>query len=169
MAKIFEVLSSDITEAGFSEFVVDSSVAQVAVQGPPAGNLDFFNAGGNAYFSAGDNIIISEIICSIPYGFGPGTGQVQAGILWSTSGGDAQIINELGGNSSVTFPNLCSLNVADPGIFITAPRNSENKLVLSSIQLNVSQLNVPALIDGQTLKVQFHIKLFHTLPMFTPS
>lgn len=168
MALIIEIISSDIGISGQSEFTVDAAVDEVAVVGPAPGGLVFINGAGSGYFEAGDNVILTGALTNIPYGFGQGTGTAKLDISWVDGLNAFIAIPELGGNT-LQLPNICGMLEFPPGgLFLEAPKSfGPVALVLRGIELNVSQINVPAQLDAQVIKVQFHLRVNHTKPLST--
>lgn len=163
MAKIFEVVSSDISVAGESDFVASNLVNEVAVTAPGAAGLPFENANGDEWFEEGDNLVVTNFWVNIPFGFGQGTGKATVGIAWEDALGNFTVIPEFAGNSVVTLPNVCGLELPPSGLFVLAPRTGgKYRLSLTALALNVSQVNLPTALNGETVKVQYHIQLYHT-------
>jgi len=166
MAKIFEVMSSDISVAGESDFVASNVVDEVAVTVPGASGLPFDNANGDEWFEEGDNVVVTNFWVNIPFGFGQGTGRAQMGVAWEDALGNFSTIVEFAGNSVVTLPNVCGLELPPSGLFVRTPAaGGKWRLSLTSLALNVSQVNLPTALNGDTVKVQYHIQLYHTLPL----
>lgn len=164
---IFDILSSDITVGGSADFVATTPGAvQQAVTNAPVAGLDFSDANGNKWITAGDNLLITRLWCNIPHGFGQGSGEHSIGLVFKDSLGNAAIITELAGNSVLTLPQICSpfeFVTPDGGLYLSVPKNlGKVKFNLSNIALNVSQINLPAALNGTTIKVQYHVEVIHT-------
>lgn len=163
---INEILSSDIDIPGQSDFVVNNAVDQVAVTVPGVSGLDFINGNAATLFEPGDNVLLTGAFVNIPYGFGQGLGKAYIGIAWKTLVNTFVTIPELASNSVLVLPNFCLLEFPPSGLYIVAPRGSgQCSLCLTTIVMTVSQINVPTQINGDTVKVQFHLRVNHTLPL----
>lgn len=168
MAKIVELMASDITVGGVSEFTVNNAVNEVTVVTPVLGvGVDFVNAGGAKWFEAGDNPIITDIYCNIPFGFGQGTGTHKIDFAWLDNFGAINFPQEFSAGYGIFLPSLCGpLDFPPDGIFVKNTGGvGKQKLNLQVLLLNVSQLNVPAALNGQVIKVQYFIELTHTKPL----
>jgi len=161
---INDVISSSIAVAGAAEFTVDVDALEVAVTAPPANGLPFSALTGLQYFALGDSPIVTGLWVNLPYGFGQGTGRASVGLVWRTAGGTSYSIPELSSGSFLTLPTICPLTFPPNGLFLKAPVAQALPLFLNltSIALNVSMANVPTALDGQVLKVQFHLQVLHT-------
>ena len=158
---IFDVMSSFPTP-GQSEVTVNLAANEVAVTnaGP---NLQLINPLGNLWFSAGDNIILTGAFVNVPFGLGQGTGAASITINWIDSIGNATAPAELAGSGILPFVNFCGQEFPPSGLFITCPRGAGKQFLrITNIAANVSMLNVPVGIDGQTLTVQWHLRVNHT-------
>jgi hypothetical protein len=168
MPRIYETLTSDFSTAGRMEFVVNSAVPEVAVLGPGPNGMQFRNSTGNQFFELGDNITLLGFTVSIPYGFGQATGSCISGIVWRDANLISYPLPELAQDSTLSTPSVCDLLAIPDGLFVKCPvvgPPSRVLLLLNSFALNVSQLNVPALINGVTVKVRVMLQIWHTKPM----
>lgn len=164
---ILDVLCSDIV-VGQSDFVANGAVADVAVNNVGANGLQFFSGAGATKFELGDNILIRKIWAVIPWGFGQG-GPAAAPFSHNISlsfwdGASLFVIPILG--SAMNLPTLC--DPMDFGEGLYAPMittGAKRELRLSNIRLRVSQINVPAIIDGTRIPVQYFVEVNHTKPM----
>ncbi len=168
MAGIVDIIASDIRTVGQSDFVANSAVDDVAVN-PPLGNgLDFFNAAGAAKFALGDNLLIRKVWSVIPWGFGPGGIAVTTylhhiGIdFWD----GASLFDLPPLYAGLVVPVLCQ--PIDFGAGLYAPMATTGPLRtlrLTSIFLRVSQINLPAALDGDRIPVQYYMEILHNSPM----
>lgn len=158
-----EILSSDITVPGESDFEVGTGADEVSVTSPSAAGLVFANGNSCDLFEDGDSVLLTGAFINIPYGFGQGTGRALIGIAWKDLSDNYHIIPELAGNSILAFPNFCELEFPPSGLFIKAPVGfGKVALYLTNIVMNVSQINFPTDLGGDVLKVQFHLRVNHT-------
>lgn len=168
---ITDIMSSGIDHPGESDFTSDAAALEVAVTSPGASGIPFANGNGESLFLAGENFLLTGAAINIPYGFGQGTGKAYIGVAWKNNTGDIVTIPELSGNSVLVFPGFCeTLRFPPNGIYITCPKVlAPWFLYLSVIQVNVSQVNLPAVLDAQLFKVQFHLEINHTRPLIPGS
>ncbi len=171
MAALIDTLYSDISVSGQAEFTAATPGAlykTVAV--PGVDGLPFFDANGNQWLDAGDNVLLQKLGWEIPYGFGQGPGLHRIGLAWQNNDGDLYIIRELSGNSIIVIPDNLGLDLEGQsganGLFLTVPdgNHERKRLVLTNIELNVSQINLPADLDGEVIKVQYYAQILHSKP-----
>jgi hypothetical protein len=164
---IFDILSSN-TGVG-NNFVVDNTLTEKALVGPPGTGNKFSNAAARDWFEKGDNLILTGFWMNIPFGFGQGTGSVSLSLFWEDGAGAFTVIPELADPSStLNLPNFCGpLEFPPNGLFIRVPTTGATKFRLTNLNsiMNISQINAPAILQGTTQKVQFHLRVLHTLPI----
>lgn len=162
---IFDTLSSSTAIVGEADFTASSAVLEVAVNTPGAMELPFENANLDTWIEPGDNLKLMELTINVPFCFGQGTGTHLIGIAFRDSLGAIIPIPELAGASSVVMPTLCGLTFETP-VHIETPKNlGRLELVLVFAGLNLSMVDLPAALDGQTFHVQYHLEVIHTLPL----
>ncbi len=166
---ILDTLSSDDTVPGSVDFTADSTVLEVALNQAPAGGSVFADAAGNSWIAAGDNLLLMGGWCNIPFGFGQGTQQAYIQLAWKDSLNVKHLIPELAVVGMFTFPNICGEVIIPDGLFLSVPKNlGKVQLVIAPIafgfglNVNVSMVGVPAVLDGQTFWAQFHLQVKHT-------
>jgi hypothetical protein len=163
----FDILSSQINVAGQMEFVASAAVLEVALLPPAVGaGLEFRDTNLSAQFDPGDNIKLQRLWITRPFGFGPGNGTTTLGLKFVDSLGATIIIPELPPGGVIPFPDMCdSIEFPGDGLFLRAPINAGKfRLMLTDdTAMNFSMLNLPLGLDGQTIKVQVHAQLSHTL------
>lgn len=168
---IVDIMSTEIAAVYPAAFVVDATGAtkEVPVNQALGGPGKYVNADGNGWFAAGDNVILDEVRVNIPFGFGQGTDRHNIELQWLNSIGGSFPIAELATAGELTIPDLCTPLKFENGLFLSIPKapGGTGKLVLfpSNVSLNVSMINAPALLNGDTLKVQYHLVIRHTLPL----
>lgn len=142
-----------------ASFTVAGGVDQVAAV-LVLGNQPFANADGDTLFAGGDNIKIKAMRLMLPYQFGQGdfTQINTLTILFN----DLTTIPEFGDASAIAMPTVCDLLHLD--LFIQAKAVNYG-LVLGGITQNISMLNVPTSLVGQTLEMDIWMQVEHTLPM----
>ena len=162
---IFDILSSN-TGVG-NNFVVDNTVIEKALVAPPATGNKFSNAAARDWFEKGDNLILTGFWVNIPFGFGQGTGLAQVSIFWEDGAGAFTLIPELANPASIiSLPNFCGpLEFPPGGLFVKVPTTGATRFRLTNLTsiMNISQINAPAIINGTTVKAQFHLRVLHTL------
>ena len=165
---LIDIMSSDISIAGEADFAAAAATGlgdlEVPVNAPGAAGLPFSDSNGNEWFEMGDNINLARLWVNLPYGFGQGSGLHSIGVAWQFQDNSFSIITQLAGNSIITFPVACGPLEAVPlGIFIPNPSALQRaRLSLTSIVLNVSMVNLPAVLEGGDFFVQYHLEVFHT-------
>lgn len=158
-----DIISSDITVVGESQFTVDTAVDQVTAVPPGPAGLKFLNGNGNAWFAEGDSVLLVGAFIVNPYGFGQGTGKSYLGIAWVDGVGGFTPIPELAGNSILVLPGLCDLSFPPNGLYIRCPTGAGRQaLCLTNMVMNVSQINAPPQLQGDVLKIQVHLQVNHT-------
>lgn len=169
---IFDVLSSNNTVVGDADFTAAAAPPlQVALNPIAAAGLVFSDANGNTWVEPGDRLILSRLLVNTPFCFGQGTGTHRLGIAWKNSIGGFVIIPEFAGNSTLTVPTLEGIDFAGGpnaggGLFIKTPTNlGKLQLALTVATLNVSMVNLPTDLVGQVIALQYHLEVFHTLPL----
>lgn len=168
---ILDVMTSSIVVAGQADFTAATPGAlYLPVTAPGISGLPFADANGNYWFGSGDSILLQRADCEIPYGFGQGPGLHTFGLAWQNEAGGFYPIPELAGNSIVAMPDLGGVDfegqVSGNGLYIVCPNgNGELKrLCLTTIDLNISQINLPADLDGVLVKVQYALQVLHSKP-----
>lgn len=163
---ILDIICSDITAVGQSDFTANGAVSDVAVNNVAGNGLTLFDASGRSKFSIGDNFKIRKIWAVIPWGFGPGGIAVGtylhlAGFNFFDGVGLTPIpplINQ------VIIPTLCDPLDFGDGLYV--PVASANlRINLTSLFLRVSQINLPAILNGTRIPVQYYMEILHNLPL----
>lgn len=165
---LLDILSSDISVVGESDFTASSVVSDVAVNAPGAGGLAFYNPAGRPLFQLGDNLLIRKIWSVIPWGFGQGgpaaspfSHQIDLN-FWD--GADFTVIAPL--YDGLSLPTLCDPLDFGEGLYCPMITSGpQRQIMLTGIRLRVSQINLPAALDGVRVPVQYFIEVAHTLPM----
>ena len=170
MQGILDIIGSDIEVVGESDFVANAAVTDIAVNSVGADGLQFKNASGASYFALGDNILIRKIWATVPWGFGQG-GPGIAGAhnigLGYFDGADFELIPCFPyATRSIDIPRLCEPLDFGDGMYGVMPTTGNHREIrLSNIDLRISQINLPAQLDGVRIKVQYFLEILHTLPM----
>ncbi len=172
MGALIDTLFSDITVGGQADFTATTPGALfLPVTAPGVSGLPFYDANGNQWLEAGDNVLLQRIGWEIPYGFGQGPGLHRIGLVWQNNIGGNYIITELSGNSVIVIPDNNGLVIEGQananGLFLKVPNgNGERKrLALTTIELNVSQINLPSDLNGVLVKVQYYAQILHSKPL----
>jgi hypothetical protein len=163
----------EILSALGGSFTVNTAVKQVAavLAGTPV--FQGTTPPTAQWFDSGDGLLFYSIRCSLPYQFGQGEGQHIIEIMFEDSLGGLHSIPELQsgpGGSRMFMPSACDeINFGPNGLFIPVPTNlpgtGRARLALSFVNLNVSQLNVPALINGVSVQTFYFLTLLHAPEM----
>lgn len=132
---------------------------------PLAPFVPLANANGDQLFEPGENFILEFVSINIPYGFGQGTGLHRLSLVWKPTGGGTVVIPELAGNSALDMPNLCDGIVFPGGLFIEAPKDDSAVLGLVLADLNVSMINAPSSLIGETILATYFFGISHTRPL----
>ena len=144
--------------------VIDNTLTTLSII--DAGPLTFQDASGNVWFPRGENFFIESIRFQLDYSFGNGS---PAGISFVMNylddNANSGFITEFGDNGQGFYPTFnCDLPV---NTFIEMPSNVTAKwsVNISGLFAQVSMLNVPDSINGQTLNMRTFLKIKHTLQM----
>lgn len=162
-----DILCSEIV-AGQSDFVAAGAALDVAVSNVNPNGLSFINGNGATKFELGDNIRIRKIWATVPWGFGQGAAYAPSfshriAISW-WDGVVTTTIPILG--SATLMPVLCEPLDFGDGLFapmITA--GLKRGLQLTLVGLRISQINLPAALEGVRIPVQYFIEVHHNLDM----
>lgn len=165
---IFDIVS---TQAGAGSLDFVAAVApptSIPITGAGAGVV--FGSSDiptKQWFEPGDNLKINSLEIAIPYGFGIGFGQTSLRFVFRDSAGVGILIPEFATNGWITYPNICNrLDFPGDGLFISVPKNQGRfRLWLINFVAEVSMVNVPSVLIGQTVQLQVHASITHTLPM----
>jgi len=172
MQGIIDILGSDIQENGQSDFLADSAEIDVQVNAPAGDGLQFQNPSGQYQFQLGDQLRIQKIWAVVPWGFGPG-GQALSLFLHTINlqfydGLTLSYVPPFPG--PIAIPTLCTPLDFGDGIYCPMPTTGNNlQFRLTDIALRISQVNLPAALDGERIPVQYFLQVLHTLPMLAPS
>lgn len=169
---ILDILASDTSVVGAADFTADGAVSDIAVNGVPGpSGLVFKNAVGFTKFVLGDNILVQKVWGVINWGFGAGglttTGPHNIGLAFWDGAAFVPMAPFPYVNRVINIPTLCHpVEFPDPGLF--APMNTvgaQRSINLSSLDLRVSQINLPAILQGQRIAVQYFLQVVHTYLM----
>lgn len=165
MPAFTEILSSDnVTDS----FTVDTSgPLEVTLPAVGAAGLAFSNAGGSKFFEPRDNVIIQNIWCNIPFGFGQGTAKHLFDLVYD-QGGINFAPPELDAGR-VIIPSLCGPLPFPPSGLLLRPNvalvGGRFFFKIIAINLNISMVGVPQALNGQTIFPQYHLQIQHTRPL----
>jgi hypothetical protein len=165
---LLDILASDITQVGQSDFVADPNVADLAVNNTGANGLDFFDGRGAFKFQLGDNVLLRKIWCVIPWGFGGGGIAATTYLHLITLGfwNGAAISPLPGFVGPLVIPPLCDPLDFGSGVLVTMPTTGNQRSIrLSDIKLRVSQINIPTVLENERIPVQYYLEVVHNLPM----
>lgn len=160
----FDTIRNSIT-GDTASFTPDVTVASVQLQGPAA-NSDFQCLPANAWFRAGDNILLQGVHTIYPHGLSIGDLAVlnSINLVYFVDGHGAVPIPELEANG-IQLRGPC--DSVYPNIQLKAPVNGSFKIQLIEQGAfgTVSMLGVPSLIGTSVLPVLFDLDIVHTFPM----
>ncbi len=146
-------------------FVSDNTVPSVGISTMLDAQM---RTPSNLFFRAGDSIFIESIYIRTDFNFCLAEQDFQAQFRWELSDLSAsQTIQEFGPSGILNVPSLneehqISIQIPAPDDAGT-PKNWGIKLIFAEAQF--SQLNVPDLINGDTINVTVYFKLRNTLSM----
>lgn len=167
---IYDVLKSNPSGAELN-IVIPGAVSppnsiQLTHTGP---SIPFVSVNGNSWFETGDNILIQNIWIRVPYGFGQADDATEFQLNWDENTGLFNLpVDEMANGSGVFFPDICrNLEVQDqPAIFAAHPNNGVRaRLGLTRMNLDISLINTPAALLGDTVQVEVMMLVKHTLPL----
>lgn len=164
---MLDILSNHSFSGVGATFTVVASPLTVAVLTPDAAGLYLTNPTGLAWFEPGDNLVLTGVLAKAEYGFGEAQGNHSVSFYFEDSLGNFYTLSELGGLSYFAIPMLCEMVEIPPsGLYIRVPTtHGRLRLVIRNINLNVSMVNVPTGLVGQSLLVIYSLRINHTLPM----
>lgn len=151
----------DILSGESGSFTVNNTVKEVALAA--SGNVTLQTAGASTNFVDGDNVFLETVRIQSEYQFGHGEGDISFQLQWDQAG--LTPILELSGGASMYLP--APMLEISPMIQLAAPSPGSGNfsMVMTSLVMNVSQLNVPALVNGEILEFQLHVVCRHTIAM----
>lgn len=174
MQGVLDILGSDITVAGQSDFVANGAVNDLPVTNVGVNGLAFTNASGASYFALGENLMIRKIWATVSWGFGQGgpgiAGAHNIGLAY-WDGAVFQVIPCFPyATRSIDIPTLCDPLDFGDGIYAVMPTTGiKRQIRLANIDARISQINLPVQLQGVTIKVQYFLEVLHTFPLtFVP-
>lgn len=177
MAEIIDILNLKITES--PNFVVNTAINSVSLNNCGT-QFIFRNASNKRWFHQGDNIIILSVGFYLPESFvmaqRPAAGLNRALFEFTLGSDDTSLANYRpadafggSGNIFIPFPNYeMSIGTyidaelylqADDYVLIGTFGNNANPI-------EISMINVPAALNGDTIYLTPWIKVLHNKPMF---
>lgn len=160
---IIEILT---LSAPIPSFVVNTAVNEVAVVLPAANSL-FVNAMPFAYLIPKDHLVLKSITLRLPYCFTMSTGIGRVSFLWYTFGtGLVRPIFEIGAYGFLSIPEPDQEILLDTKIeWLPSDLTVRAAIQLSTLNLNVSMVGVPASLNGTTQEIQIALKILHNEAM----
>ncbi len=169
MAGILDIMASDISVVGQSDFIATTPGAiDIAVNNVAGNGLNFSNAAGDTYFQLGDNILIRKVYAVVNWGFAQGSLAHIIGLaFWN--GVALETMSPFSNSTlSMNIPTLCDPLDFGEGIYVPMPIIGVRRQIrLTNIYLHISQINLPALLNAVRVKVQYFMEILHTLPIKT--
>jgi len=165
---LLDILASDISIPGQSDFTANSGVIDLPVNNTGANGLDFYDGRGANQFQLGDNVLLRKIWVEIPWGFGPGGIAATTYLHLITLGfWNGTAMSPLPGFvGPIVIPALCDALDFGSGILVTMPTTGPLRSIrLSNLNLRISQINLPAELQGMRIPVQYYLEVLHNLPM----
>jgi len=165
-----DILASDISQVGQSDFTANSAVNDVAVNNTAANGLVFADPAGRAYFKLGDSFLLQKIWAVINWGFGQGgptiTGAHNIGLAFWDGAAMTPMYPFFDAVRSLNIPTLCDPVDFGDGTFVPMPTAGVRRQIrLNNIDLRVSQINLPAALNAQRITVQYFVQVLHTYHM----
>lgn len=152
-------------QTGEFQFTVNTAVDSVPI-GAVAAPKQFFSAGSVATFQEGDNAFIESIYVRFPYQFGLAGGQLDVFLQSLDAALTPASLDRFGTGGKLFVPFLCNEIVLNN--YIPQPTHTAGgnwSLACRDISGNVSMINAPSSLDGQTLDVFVGLKVRHTLDL----
>lgn len=166
---IFDVLHTQPDDGSLVFTVVDTATAIEVPLEPIVGFCRLVNSNLAQYFAPGDNLLLQFVSNNLPYGFGQGTGRHKITMVWLDNTDAVIPIPELADNSLFDIPEFCEgLRFPGDGLFIktpVTPTGTHFNLAFTIVDCNVSMINAPAVLLGETLEAMYYLGVTHTLPM----
>lgn len=164
---IFEVITSRAAAGQMNFTAANPPPNGIAVNGAGAG-VPLENPLASQWFERGDNLKLRKLWVSVPYGFGWGVGPLQIQFEFRNSANAPIGIPEFCNSGWLFVPNPCDGIEFPDGLFLRAPVDStlgRFRMVISAFIGNVSVVNLPASLVGESIKVELSIALEHTRGM----
>lgn len=167
---IVDILTTVLTPGELEFTVTATPPLEVAITPVAGTSIPMANGQGFQWFELGDNVILRNVWVTLPFGFGQGTGLPLLRPFWMDGAFVDVEIPEFAGFSYLPVPDICEGLEFPDGLFIAAQRGdpataSRFALAIAGFDLNVSMVNVPAILVGETFSVSVHFLVEHTRPM----
>lgn len=167
---VIDVIASDISIVGESDFTANAAVLDVAVNNTGVNGLAFSNPSGRSWFNEGDNLMIQKVWGTVNWGFGQGgptiVGPHNIGLAYWDGASLGLMPPFPYATRSLNIPVLCSPLDFGAGIYSAMPTTGGRRQVrLANIDLRISQVNLPAALDGQRITVQYFLQVLHNESM----
>lgn len=149
---------------GACDFVANNAVKEIAIN---ASNNNYFETGlGLKTFVFGDRISLLSIKPMFPHQYCKGTGSPVLRIEYEKVAGGAVTIPELGQDGVISYPDVEEyyLGREGKGVYLeSVPITGAFYLRIKSAALNVSQVNGPAILNGDTFYINWILKISHNI------
>lgn len=155
------VVSADVI--GACDFVANNAVKEIAIN---ASNNNYFETGlGLKNIVAGDNISLLSVKPMFPHQYCKGTGSPLLQIEYELVAGGTVVIPELGQDGVISYPDVEEYYFGHEGkgVYLEVPTTGSFYLRIKSVGLNVSQVNGPAVLNGDTFYINWILKMLHNI------
>lgn len=171
---VHDIIKSEVV-AGEMDLVAVQGAAgalDLPLTAAPVNGVDVSNWLGDKYFNPGDNILLANIWCQVPFGFAQGSGQHVLNLEWKDAANVSYSIPELGvgiaGEGGIVIPGInCAIPLPKDGLYIRVPTTGNNKKRLTIFQstLRLSMVAIPGVLVGATVAPIYHFQVVHTQQM----
>lgn len=159
----------DVLRATFGQFVVDNTVASVAVTGLATPTLRRFLAPGGVarYLAPNDNCIVETIAVGLPFAFITANVTLSGAITGIDSAATTFNIGSI--SSGLGFWQHSENVEIDRKVYVPFTLSPAGLkwifYVTPAASATVCCLNSPAILNGQTYDISAVLKMSHTLPL----
>lgn len=165
---IYDILRSSPTGGQLDWTVPGAGISSTFNSGVVVG-VPFQNVAANQYFAPGDSIVIQKIWTRVPFGFGQANLASSFQFKWDNGSNTYAItVPELSNGQGTYLPNFCDpIEQADINAFFLAQPSltAGRRLGITAFQVDISLVNMPAVLVGQLIRLEMMLLVRHTLPM----
>jgi len=156
---------------GTLEFTSDNTTKEQAISAPASGNNIFANSDSREAFQKQDNISLYSVTPMLPHNYCGGTGVPLIRIIYlgQPTGPDPFPPEISTGSGKIFLPDLVSEFIFPKPIFMIPPASIDGldfKLSITAATANISMVNAPAILQLDTLKINFMLKVIHNINMY---
>lgn len=146
------------------EFTSDNTVDEVAVTAPNGNPLA--NAGGAILFNEGDNWELLSVQPILPHNYAKGTGTPSVTFVYRSADNVTTITPNEIPLGIIKLPDIVSEYVLPQPMFMDPLITGQQwKILINAVSMNISMIEAPDELQGDTFKVNFLFKIKHNQSM----